>query len=159
MSWTDERIAELRELWAQGYSASQIAKQIGGVTRNAVIGKAHRLGLQGRPSPIRSDGAGGRRSRRRAQFTPQTITATAPLAETAIAAPTDLAPEPAIEIPVEAPAEEAADAPNGPRCVWPIGDPGSPDFHFCNRPAAPERPYCSAHCTIAYIRKDKIAAA
>ena len=44
MSWTDERVAMLRELWAKGLSASQIAVQLGGVTRNAVIGKAHRLG-------------------------------------------------------------------------------------------------------------------
>ena len=48
MSWTDERVVLLRELWAQGLSASQIAARLGGVSRNAVIGKAHRLGLEGR---------------------------------------------------------------------------------------------------------------
>jgi GcrA cell cycle regulator len=53
MSWTDERIAELQRLWAEGKSASEIAAILGDVTRNAVIGKAHRLNLSGRPSPIK----------------------------------------------------------------------------------------------------------
>ena len=56
MNWTEERVAELRRLWAQGLSASQIAKRLGtDITRNAVIGKAHRLGLAGRPSPIQGE--------------------------------------------------------------------------------------------------------
>lgn len=53
MSWTDERIDRLRQLWGQGMSASEIADVLGDITRNAVIGKAHRLGLSGRPSPIK----------------------------------------------------------------------------------------------------------
>jgi GcrA cell cycle regulator len=53
MSWTDERIEQLRSLWSKGVSASEIAEILGDVTRNAVIGKAHRLGLSGRPSPIK----------------------------------------------------------------------------------------------------------
>ncbi|MDD3445196.1 MAG: GcrA family cell cycle regulator, partial [Zavarzinia sp.] len=55
MSWTDERIATLRDLWEQGLSASQIAARLGNITRNAVIGKVHRLGLSGRPSPVRAE--------------------------------------------------------------------------------------------------------
>ena len=54
MAWTDERIEQLRKLWEAGNTASQIAEELGGVSRNAVIGKAHRLGLQSRPSPVRS---------------------------------------------------------------------------------------------------------
>src|SRR4051794_41479222 len=53
MSWTDERIDQLKSLWLQGMTASQIAEELGGVSRNAVIGKAHRLGLQSRPSPVK----------------------------------------------------------------------------------------------------------
>ncbi len=53
MNWTDERVAQLRQLWGSGKSASEIADLLGGVSRNAVIGKAHRLGLSGRPSPIK----------------------------------------------------------------------------------------------------------
>ena len=54
MAWTDERIEHLRKLWENGMTASQIAEELGGVSRNAVIGKAHRLGLQSRPSPVKS---------------------------------------------------------------------------------------------------------
>ena len=53
MSWTDERIDRLKAMWADGATASQIAEDLGGVSRNAVIGKAHRLGLESRPSPVR----------------------------------------------------------------------------------------------------------
>lgn len=61
MSWTDERIEQLRTLWTQGRSASEIAAIFGDVSRNAVIGKAHRLGLSGRPSPIKKADAKPRR--------------------------------------------------------------------------------------------------
>lgn len=57
MSWTDERIDRLKELWSKGMTASQIADELGGVSRNAVIGKAHRLGLQSRPSPVKANEA------------------------------------------------------------------------------------------------------
>jgi len=57
MAWTDERIEQLRQMWQQGLTASQIADALGGVSRNAVIGKAHRLGLQARPSPVRAGDA------------------------------------------------------------------------------------------------------
>lgn len=57
MSWTDERIEQLKNLWKKGLTASQIAEEMGGVSRNAVIGKAHRLGLKSRPSPVKNDGA------------------------------------------------------------------------------------------------------
>ncbi|OYW84412.1 MAG: GcrA cell cycle regulator, partial [Sphingobium sp. 32-64-5] len=55
MSWTDERIDQLKGMWEKGMTASQIAEELGGVSRNAVIGKAHRLGLQSRPSPVKSN--------------------------------------------------------------------------------------------------------
>lgn len=55
MSWTDERIDRLKEMWTRGMTASQIAEELGGVSRNAVIGKAHRLGLQSRPSPVKAN--------------------------------------------------------------------------------------------------------
>ena len=66
MSWTDERVETLKRMWNEGQSASQIAKELGGVTRNAVIGKVHRLGLSGRtkapsPGPVEPGGRQGRR--------------------------------------------------------------------------------------------------
>src|SRR5215510_15212944 len=65
MEWTEQRIEMLRRLWGQGQTASQIAVALGGVTRNAVIGKAHRLGLTGRPSPIKRDASGVATPKRR----------------------------------------------------------------------------------------------
>jgi GcrA cell cycle regulator len=64
MSWTDERIGNLKTMWEKGMTASQIAEELGGVSRNAVIGKAHRLGLQSRPSPVKgsSDNDGSARA-------------------------------------------------------------------------------------------------
>jgi len=59
MAWTDERIEQLKTLWGQGMTASQIADELGGVSRNAVIGKAHRLGLESRPSPVKAADNGG----------------------------------------------------------------------------------------------------
>ena len=54
MAWTDERIDSLKNMWEKGLTASQIAEELGGVSRNAVIGKAHRLGLKSRPSPVKA---------------------------------------------------------------------------------------------------------
>jgi len=71
MSWTDERIESLRKYWDEGLSASQIAEKLGeGVTRNAVIGKAHRLGLQSRPSPVKSEPAQAKQAKRKAKPKP-----------------------------------------------------------------------------------------
>lgn len=155
MTWTDERVTQLRDYWAQGLSASQIAARIGGITRNAVIGKAHRLNLASRPSPIQS---GGGRSRPRARPKPVTTTAEgrdpAPLKGVSV----DAEVERAIEI-VSKARPTVAGAVGNSSCEWPIGNPGEPQFHFCGEPALEGRPYCGEHCAMAYIRKDKTAAA
>ncbi|HEY0130495.1 MAG TPA: GcrA family cell cycle regulator [Allosphingosinicella sp.] len=108
MSWTDERIDRLKELWTNGMTASQIADELGGVSRNAVIGKAHRLGLQSRPSPVKPN-EGGEGNAAPSPFEPE-----APVAAEAAAEPEDIqaeAPETGIEAeaqPASAPAEPAA---------------------------------------------------
>jgi len=94
MSWTDERIEQLRKMWEGGMTASQIAEELGGVSRNAVIGKAHRLGLQSRPSPVKPVDASGAG----AGDTPRPVRA----------APPPLAAQPA---PAPRPAPAAAPAP------------------------------------------------
>ncbi|MGF7151217.1 GcrA cell cycle regulator [Sphingomonas zeicaulis] len=66
MAWTDERINQLKTMWEQGMTASQIAEELGGVSRNAVIGKAHRLGLQSRPSPVKANESEAKAEERRA---------------------------------------------------------------------------------------------
>ena len=154
-------VAILRELWAQGLSASQIAARLGAVSRNAVIGKAHRLGLEGRPSPIRG-GAGGRRRARGARMTPTPTLSGTRVTKTDEELAADAAGLPAARLdapPFAAPAPRAEfeTGTDGRMCLWPIGDPGEPGFHFCGRPAAVGRPYCADHCSVAYIRRERAA--
>ncbi|MEX0807249.1 MAG: GcrA family cell cycle regulator [Dongiaceae bacterium] len=155
MQWTDERISLLKQLWGQGLTASQIAERLGGVSRNAVIGKAHRLGLSSRPSPIRGGvSTGPRPARRRSSARLVTPAATAP------AVPTAAAPAaPRIEAPASKPAPRRSAAGGGSRaCMWPVGDPKDQNFHFCEAPAEAGRPYCGAHCAQAYQKRSEEAA-
>jgi len=153
MAWTDDRVAMLRELWTKGLSASQIAVQLGGVSRNAVIGKAHRLGLESRPSPIRG-GGGGSRSRRNRAIS-RAIEARALRGTMANEENSGEPAERVVERPLAPPARPISDVKD---CLWPIGDPGDAAFGFCGEETSPGRPYCAAHCAAAYIRKDRTAA-
>lgn len=78
MSWTEERIDQLKRLWGQGMTASQIADDLGGVSRNAVIGKAHRLGLEARPSPVKGGDSGAAAANASSASTPPPEKAAAP---------------------------------------------------------------------------------
>jgi GcrA cell cycle regulator len=154
--WTDDRVELLAKLWGEGLSASQIAAALGGgVTRNAVIGKVHRLGLSGRVK------AGAPVAQRPAK--PRLVST--PVAVPGIGAEPGRIParepEPAT-MPVSADTRWAAEevAPPADRvsildlrdsmCKWPIGDPAKPDFGFCGGRAVSGLPYCSHHCRMAY---------
>ena len=147
MSWTDERIDQLKQLWEKGLTASQIADKLaGGISRNAVIGKAHRLGLKARPSPVKS-GEG--------VLVIETSVEVRPAA--AAAAPVAEAPRPKTVAarPAAAPATSSSGKTSlldlsDKICKWPIGHPGEPDFHFCGKPAQATFPYCGEHCAVAY---------
>lgn len=157
MSWTDERVTLLRELWAKGLSASQIAVQLGGVTRNAVIGKAHRLGLESRPSPIRGTGNGSRRRNRAIDRALEARALRGTMADEEIGGER-LLPDTGQrveDVPMPPLARRGGDV---SACLWPLGDPGDDNFRFCGEDSVPGRPYCSEHCAVAYIRKDKSAA-
>ncbi|MBD0864523.1 MAG: GcrA cell cycle regulator [Rhodobacteraceae bacterium] len=177
MSWTDERVKILKKMWEEGQSASQIADKLGGVTRNAVIGKVHRLGL-----PRRSH---------RATPVPKPKPKPEPVKEvkTIVARAEPVECEPAVEpvpTPKAKPAHKAiipADQPLPPQpstneispevlakvnevekkakkltlmdltertCKWPIGDPDSDDFWFCGLPVQAGKPYCEAHVSVAF---------
>lgn len=166
MPWTEERVELLKQLWADGISSAEIAVKLGGVSRNAVIGKIYRLGLSNKSNSKRSVAA----------------------PETGASAPSDQEEtrEPAAdssaddegtgdkadgaeEEPGEAVAEEhdpESDLANARRaeesslklslmeltertCKWPIGDPATREFWFCGLPSSPGKPYCDAHGTIA----------
>ncbi len=150
MEWTKETIVRLRDLWVEGHSTAEIGRRIG-VTKNAVVGKAHRLSLPSRPSPIRrAVGQAAPRSVSRRVSGPtlpplaasnvvplsQDLTRTVAIKSTA----TQVTPPPAR---------------SGLRvttCCWPIGEPGTRDFRFCDGDAAQGKPYCRDHAQIAYVK-------
>jgi len=150
--WTDERVEMLKKLWAEGLSASQVAKQLGGVTRNAVIGKVHRLGLSGRATPSRP-------ARPKAP-TPRNLTHVRGRPDPLVAERREETEEvEAVAKPRETPREEVRSGSTElttvltlteRTCKWPIGDPGSPDFHFCGHSADGNAPYCAEHAKLAY---------
>jgi GcrA cell cycle regulator len=167
MEWNNEVIARLRALWDEGLSTADIGRRLG-VTKNAVVGKAHRLDLPARPSPIRRGGAGAPRPRAPRRISGPTLP---PLACTRGPAPTS---EPRQERPQPAERLEArplavvraappAPATSAPRpyarvvpCCWPIGEPGTKGFRFCDEGSAPGKPYCAEHAQLAYVRiKDR----
>ncbi len=151
MSWTDEKVELLKKLWSNGLSASQIAAELGGITRNAVIGKVHRLGLSGR---AKSASAGAPRQRKtRPSSHMLRIGRGAVRGNTALAHAFDL----------DAHAEpELIDnvIPIGQRrsileltestCRWPIGDPSAVEFFFCGGNTIGGPPYCAFHARVAY---------
>ena len=150
--WTDDRVEMLAKLWGEGLSASQIAAALGGgVTRNAVIGKVHRLGLSGRAK------SGGQ-----AQQRPAKPRAALPAASDVPRLPVrdaeaGIRPAPPPDARWE---DEAVAIPESQRvsilelrdsmCRWPLGDPSKPDFAFCGGRAVVGHPYCTHHCRIAY---------
>src|SRR5690349_1024465 len=128
ISWTDERVELLKKLWSEGLSASQIAAELGGITRNAVIGKVHRLGLSGRAKSPSSASPRPRKPRASSQML--RVSRPAIRGNTALAYDYDLEPEPEL---LEIPAEQRKTLLqlNEHTCRWPVGDPGSPEFYFC----------------------------
>jgi len=145
MGWTDERVEQLKALWTEGLSASQIARVLGGVTRNAVIGKVHRLGLAGRAGPARAE--------RPRSVSHKSVVRLA-------------SPEPEIIEQDPVTLEDGSYATvltiNDRMCRWPIGDPAESAFHFCGRKPKLGSPYCEAHARKAYqpqnLRRDRRAA-
>lgn len=154
MAWTDERVDILKKLWAEGHSASQIAKELGGVTRNAVIGKVHRLGLSGRATPSRPVKRPPRLARPKPRVLPDgTVKQAKTVAVTPTAAKVAREERDLIEKlpPMELDNGEKATVLNlsASMCKWPIGDPADPNFAFCGR-KADCGPYCAEHAKIAF---------
>ena len=148
VGWTEDRVTTLKKLWLEGLSASQIAKQLGGVTRNAVIGKVHRLGLSGRATP--------------SQPSRPVFKAPRP-ARPAVMAPHHHAPRrieqpshpnPRVENYVEEPGSATVLTLGAHMCKWPIGDPASDSFTFCGRRIG-EGSYCTEHARLAYQPQQK----
>lgn len=179
MSWTDERVEKLKTMWGEGQSASQIAKALGGVTRNAVIGKVHRLGLSNRATGAKPAAAAAPAADAKpVKAAPKAAPAAAAPAPKADPAPAPSAPpKPVIQSstmrrepppPTPAMVEDAARTAQAlaaiqkkakkldllelteRTCKWPIGDPATDDFYFCGLGCAPGKPYCEAHVAVAF---------
>jgi GcrA cell cycle regulator len=140
MEWSEDVIAKLRVLWVEGHSTAEIGRRLN-ISKNAVVGKAHRLNLPPRPSPIRRGAEGSivqpRQAPRRMQGP------TLPPLAASIGGPA-----PALR-PITSPPKQTLRA---TPCCWPIGEPGKPSFHFCNVDSLPGKPYCEDHAAIAYVR-------
>ncbi|MEM5521937.1 GcrA family cell cycle regulator [Sulfitobacter sp. AS59] len=180
MSWTDDRVEILKKMWGEGQSASQIAKELGGVTRNAVIGKVHRLGLSNRTT---TGAAAPAAAAPKAEAKPKAAPKAAakpkpePKEEEVEAAPAPrpnlparakiipagqpLPPQPsANEISPEALAKVSEIEKKSKKiglmdltertCKWPVGDPATDDFWFCGLPVQQGKPYCEAHVGVAF---------
>lgn len=151
MSWTDERVMLLKRLWVEGKTAAEIAKTIGGgVTRNAVIGKAHRMKLSGRISPIQENTRPETTAHRAAPKTQkQTMTRVTPREIIS-----------SVQVPI---IEENYCFGEGVQlvelkermCRWPIGDPKEEKFKFCGGPSIEGFPYCDHHCRAAFQSNNK----
>jgi len=151
-NWTDERIAALKRLWSEGYSASRIAALLGGISRSAVIGKVHRLNLsERRDSPNARRSAHLRRPRKRVLTPRRVIQApTSRFAQYLAAASTAELPPPRSADTVGVTfAQIDADRPHQ-HCRWPVGDPKHPGFGFCGCAPVAGLPYCEAHARRAY---------
>ena len=143
MSWTEEKVSKLKELWGKGSTASQIAEIIGGISRNAVIGKAHRLNLSAKiktrtatsnkefDSSIKNNNIKTKRGRK-SKFQSLIIEK-------------DFEPENPKQL------EELDEN----SCKWPVGHPDEKDFYFCGRSSLKDFSYCKLHLLYAYQPKGK----
>ncbi len=158
MEWNEETILRLRGLWNEGHSTAEIGRRMG-ITKNAVVGKAHRLTLPPRPSPIRSTPGRTltRVSRRTSGPTLPPLAASNVVALGLEQSRTERPPttsRPGSAQPMRVGRRISS-------CCWPIGEPGTSAFRFCDSDASHGKPYCRDHAQIAYVktrdRKDEVA--
>ena len=148
LTWSHNRVEQLKKLWEAGLSASQIAAELGNVSRNAVIGKVHRLGLSGRAKSLSSAAP----PQRKAHPAQQMMRVTRPIAAAlAQALEVEVEPDPVTSDNVVPMSQRLSLLElNEATCHWPIGDPSSPDFFFCGGKALTGLPYCARHARVAY---------
>lgn len=143
MEWPEQTISRLRILWTEGHSTAEIGRRLG-LSKNSVVGKAHRLDLEARPSPIKGRVTRGLAppSIPRLKVTLPPLPSDAPLP---VVRPRLMAPPPPPPAPIQF-------RPRTAPCCWPMGHPKDNSFRFCDGPALRGKPYCGEHSKIAYIR-------
>ena len=145
MPWNEENVARLKDLWDQGLPTAQIGKLLG-FTKNAVVGKAHRIGLERRPSPIRRTAAKPDRKKARSPIIPKLN----------FENNKDENRENSSTNKVFNPRVKNLFFSNQKRdCEWPEGHPDELDFHFCGKERFEDKPYCLRHCAMAYVFPEK----
>ena len=141
MSWTDEKVEKLKDLWAKGHTASEIANMLGDTTRNAVIGKAHRLDLEAR-APSKETSPSGKQEARPARKAQQPMSRKSKFKS--ILLDKNFEPEKPTSL------EGLTDS----TCRWPIGHPDEEKFYFCGRKPIEDFPYCKLHVLYAFQPKN-----
>ena len=145
MSWTDEKVQKLKELWKKGHTASQIAEMLGDTTRNAVIGKAHRLNLEARAPSKSSHTSGSSSGQNKIQRRPSQQPLTRKQKFQSILLDKNFEPENPKKL------EELGDN----NCRWPIGHPDQEGFYFCGRSPIEGFSYCKLHVLYAFQPKNQ----
>ena len=144
MPWDDNNVAKLRDLWDQGLPTAQIGKLLG-FTKNAVVGKAHRIGLERRPSPIRRTSVKPDRKKARSPVMPKLN-----FESKQESLPLDK------NVSSFQPVVKNLFVKSDKRsCEWPVGHPDEIDFHFCGKERFEDKPYCIEHCAVAYVVPEK----
>ena len=154
MEWNAEAIDRLRALWAEGHSTAEIGRRMG-ISKNAVVGKAHRLSLPARPSPIRRDVVAAAKPVPARRHTLPLMSATLePMPVLRRLEPMVAAVRLAV-VPAPRPVLAALrpfPRVGGKSCCWPIGEPGTRGFTFCTSQAMSAKPYCPEHAALAYVK-------
>ena len=152
IEWNEAQRALLRQLWDEGHSTAEIGRRMH-ISKNTVCGKAHRMNLPSRPSPLKPAGSAPSRRTiaRRVRHIQPTLNPLTSLATPHLVRPS---PEPVVA------AETAKCPPTSRTCCWPIGDPGTTSFRFCDDVhVLPGKPYCPEHCARAYVKSGASALA
>ena len=145
MPWDDNNVSKLRELWDQGLPTAQIGKLLG-FTKNAVVGKAHRIGLERRPSPIRRTAVKPDRKKARSPIIPKLNFEITKKKEKAI---------PISQQNFQPVVKNLFTKSLKRGCEWPEGHPDESDFKFCGKERFEDKPYCINHCAVAYVIPEK----
>jgi len=141
MSWTDEKVNKLKELWTKGHTASQIAEILGETTRNAVIGKAHRLDLEARAPSKLGANFSSKQDVKQVKKIAQPVSRKSKFQSILL------------DKSFEAEKPTTLENLTEKTCKWPVGHPDEENFYFCGRSPEGEFPYCKLHVLYAFQPK------